>query len=184
MIDMSIPSAGHHDNDPGAIGNGYKEADVTKLIRNSVICHLELMNAKFDTDDDRETNTVYQNRIRGIKNKVVLDIHLNAAATPQANGSEVIISNNAGSLSKAFAKEILESTCEILGTRSRGIIKESDTPRKRLGILNMSGVAALVEVCFISNKQEMETLMSEGTIDKLGSSYADIMFKYDNLNTV
>lgn len=183
MINIPIPSAGHHDKDPGAVGNGYKEADVTKLIRNSVICHLELNNVDFDTDDDRESNTLYQNRIKSIKSKVVLDIHLNAAVSPQANGSEVIISNNAGILSKNFAKEILDVTCEVLGTRSRGILTESQTPRKKLGILNMSGVAALVEVCFISNKDEMDKLMSDGVIDKLGKLYAEIMVKYDNLNT-
>lgn len=180
MQDISIPSAGHHDKDPGAIGNGYKESDITKLIRNSIITHLAVKGANYDTDKDWETNTQYQNRIRTTKGKVVLDIHLNAA-TATANGSEVIISNNASQMSKSFAKEILDVTCTTLGTRSRGILTEGQTPRKKLGILNMSGLAALIEVCFISNKNEMEILMSDGMIDKLGKAYAEIMIKYDKL---
>lgn len=180
MKDISIPSAGHHDKDPGALGNGYKESEITILIRDSVIHHLAVKQAKYESDKDWETNTQYQNRIRSVKGKVVLDIHLNAA-TPSANGSEVIISNNASTLSKSFAKEILDTTCNVLGTRNRGVLTESQTPRKKLGILNMSGLAALIEVCFITNKNEMDKLMSKGTIDKLGEAYANIMIKYDEI---
>ena len=125
-------------------------------------------------------NTQYQNRIRYISGKVILDIHLNAGPA-SANGSEVIISKNASSMSKDFANEILLVTCKTLNTRNRGLLTEDKTPRQRLGILNMSGLAALVEVCFISNKAEMETLMSPGVIDALGCEYADIMIKYDKL---
>lgn len=178
MNEIAIPSAGHHSKDPGAIGNGYKEADVTILIRNAVMEHLKCYTNETTTDKDWETNTQYQNRIRGIKGKVVLDIHLNAA-TPSANGTEVIVSKNAGQMSKDFGKEILDATCLILGTRSRGLIDETKTARGSIGIVNMSGIAALVEVCFISNASEMETLMKDNNINKLGKAYADILVKYD-----
>lgn len=180
MQDISIPSAGHHDKDPGAVANGYREADVTKLIRNSVICHLEELDAEYKTDADLETNTQYQNRIRNIKGKVVLDIHLNAAS-PTAKGTEVIVSKNASHLSKQFADEILNSTCSVLGTVNRGVKDETKTARGSIGIVNLSGLACLVEVCFISNKEEMAILMSPGMIDKLGKAYAHIMVKYDKL---
>lgn len=177
MTNVAIISAGHHDKDPGAIGNGYKEADITKLIRAAVLEHLEALNVYYMNDEDYETNSVYQTRIRPVVNKIIFDIHLNAAS-PSANGSEVIVAHNASTLSKSFASDILEDTCTVLGTRSRGIIDEFNTPRKKLGILNMSGIACLVEVCFISNKDEMDKLMSEGTIDRLGAAYAKTIKKY------
>lgn len=32
-------SAGHHDNDPGAVANGYQENELTKELRNIILKH-------------------------------------------------------------------------------------------------------------------------------------------------
>lgn len=180
MQEIAIPSAGHNDKDPGAIGNGHKESELTILIRDAVMKHLECHPNAVLTDENWESNTQYQNRIRNIKGKVILDIHLNAGPAT-ANGSEVIVSKNASKMSKDFATEILDATCKILGTRSRGVLDETKTARGSIGILNMSGLAALVEVCFISNAKEVETLLKDNNINLLGKAYADIIVKYDNL---
>ena len=69
-------SAGHHDNDPGAVANGYQENELTKDLRNRI---LKYGNSKeIIVDRDSETNREYQNRIKPGAGSVVLDIHFDA----------------------------------------------------------------------------------------------------------
>ena len=158
MNEAVSPSAGHHLKDPGAVNSsGVKEADKTIELRDLVIKAIERFSptTKIISDKDTETNTQYQNRLKLVKNNIIFDIHFNAAASELANGTEVVISANAGQASKDIAKEILEGTCRILGTRNRGILKDTETPRGKIGILNLAGPAVLLEICFISNKDDM-----------------------------
>lgn len=178
MIEVIFPSAGHHDNDPGAVYNGVKEADKNKEFRNLLSKHLG--SHKHIMDKDWETNTQYQKRIKPGSGSVLLDIHFNASANLSATGTEMIVANNASKLSIAMANELAEGTACILGVKNRGVKTEAQTARGKIGILNLgAGIAVLAELCFISNPSDMAKY--EANKEELARFFAQILIKYDNM---
>lgn len=174
--DKVFPSAGHHDRDPGAMANGYIEMIEMNKFRNLLIEYLMYRGHRYTTDQNHETNTQYQNRIKPIKGDVVLDMHLNAA-NPKATGCEVFISDNAGPQSQAFAKELVDGCSSIMGIINRGVKTESQSARKKLGILNKPGTAALIEFCFITNVDDMRTFHANQM--RLIEFIGNTLIKYD-----
>lgn len=180
MIQVIFPSAGHHNNDSGAVYNGIKEADKTKEFRNLVSKYLELRNHPHIMDVDSENNAQYQNRIKPGAGSVLLDTHFNASANTNATGTEMIVSNTANKNSIAMATELANGTAAILGITNRGVKTEAQTARGKIGILNLgAGIAVLAEICFLSNFSDMQKY--ELHKYALACFYADILIKYDNL---
>src|SRR5690606_1067128 len=171
--------AGHHLADPGAVYNGRTEFEEMRCFRTLVSDEYKRLGGEVYMDSDHETNTQFQGRMKTNRGSVVVSFHLNASANPGANGSECVISDNASANSKALAVEILDVTCDILGTRKRRVISESETPRKKLGILNKSGMAVLVEICFISSVDDMVKFDKNKVV--LAKAYARIIKRYDDL---
>lgn len=175
-----FPSAGHHNSDPGAVANGYREADLTKELRN--IMSAEFKKRKHDhiMDYDWETNRQYQNRIKPGENSVVLDLHFNAFHKPSATGTEAFIASNANVHSEGFAKDLLDVTSYLLKIPNRGVKREGSSQHNRLGILHLgAGVACLLEVCFITNPYDMKKYQENKV--RLAKAYAEICMVYDNL---
>lgn len=174
-------SAGHHLKDTGAVSGEYKENLLTIEFRDLVLQYMQedRKNVIVATDDDTETNTQYQNRLRKLETSgtlIIVDIHFNAAS-PTANGSEVIVSNHASQNSKDLAKLLQDAMVSILGTEDRGVKPESMTARGRIGILNLKGVAVLPEICFITNTGDM--LKYEANKHALAKAFAKIIVEFD-----
>lgn len=178
MIEVIFPSAGHHDNDPGAVYNGVKEADKNKEFRDLLSKHLG--SHKHIMDKNSETNAQHQKRIKPGSGSVLLDNHFNASANPSATGTEMIVANNASKLSIAMANELAEGTACILGIKNRGVKTEAQTARGKIGILNLgAGIAVLAELCFISNPNDMQRY--ESCKEELAKFFAQVLIKYDNM---
>ncbi len=176
---MIYLSAGHHNADSGAVGNGYKEADLTKEFRNAIVKELDKMGVKYILDKDSETNSQYQGRIKPGSGSVLLDIHFNSA-TSNASGVEVLIANDANGDSRLFASEILKATISETALPNRGVKKESDSQHARIGILHRgAGIAALVEVGFISNANDIKAYKK--ALPELAKSYAKILKQFEDL---
>lgn len=174
------PSAGHHNSDPGAVQNGYKEADLTKELRNLMVAEFKKRNHKIIIDKDWETNSEYQRRIKPGYGSVIMDLHFNSVGNPKASGVEVIVNNNASQHSKDLAKEICYSLSKIIGIPNRGVKTERDTARGRIGILNLkAGISVLVEVCFISNLNDLEAYLNNK--ERVACALVDLAIKYDDL---
>lgn len=183
MIEMRpyvvYPSAGHNNSDPGAIAGGLKEADLTKELRNLISAQLNVKGHKHVMDNDTETNSQYQARIKPGSGSVLVDHHFNAAANSSATGTEVLVASDASTLSRAMATELAAGTAKILGVPNRGVKSETQSPRGRLGILHTAaGIACLVEVCFISNPADLAKYKAKK--NELAKFYAEIYIKYDN----
>ncbi|MDR2223820.1 MAG: N-acetylmuramoyl-L-alanine amidase [Flavobacteriaceae bacterium] len=179
MEEKVFPSGGHHDNDPGAVANGFVEMKEMDRFRNRLVEYLMYRGRRYVTDENWETNTQYQSRIKPVKGDVVLDMHLNAAGA-SATGVEVFVSNNASAKSKAFAKELVDGCANIMGIANRGVKTESQSARGRLGILNKPGIAALIEFCFITNVSDMKAFHDNEM--KLVQFVGDLLIKYDENN--
>lgn len=173
------PSAGHHDNDPGAVSNGYKEADLTKEFRNLLLQEFDKVSHSYITDKDWESNSQYQGRIKPGSGSVLLDNHFNAGPAT-ATGAEVYIAANATGHSLAFATRLAETTSRILGIKNRGVKRENASQHSRIGILHKgAGIAALLEICFITNKGDMEKYQEKK--QELAKAIAAICIEFDNL---
>jgi N-acetylmuramoyl-L-alanine amidase len=180
---MIFVSAGHNPGgvkpDPGAIGNGKREADLTLEFRNLVTAELHKQGAKFITDNDNERLGEYLSRIKTGTGSVVLEFHFDAAANAKATGTTVLIGGDADKNDKDFAKELAEATAAILGIKNRGVISETESHRGRLGLMKEEGILALLEICFISNPSDLSAYEKYKTF--LAAKIAAILIKYEAL---
>lgn len=182
-------SAGHHKKDPGAIGNGLREADLTMKVRDRVIEILMGINGgeiavdnkpwRIIKDDDNETLAEYLQRIKPGSGSVVVEFHFDAAANPDATGTSTFYADDASLDSRNFAKDMAEAGARIMGIRNRGAQNEKDSHRGRLGLVHEPGINCLVEVCFITNPYDIQKFNEN--FDKLCKEYANIIIHYDDM---
>jgi len=180
---MIFISAGHNPNgikkDPGAIGNGFHEADLAVEFRNLVVAILRGKKTEVITDKDDERLGTYLERIKTGNGSVVLEFHFDAAAAATATGTTVLIGNDADRLDKAFAKELVDANASILGIKNRGVKTEADSHRGSLGLMRESGTVALLEICFISNTNDLRQYQNHKI--SLASKIAEIVERYEKL---
>lgn len=176
---MIFISAGHHNADPGAVGNGYKEADLTKELRDLTVKNLVALGGKFIVDNDYETLGQYLARITPGSGSVLCEFHFNAGP-PTATGAETLIPANPNKNEKALAKEINDTLVSIMGIKDRGVKTEADSQHKRLAVMHDgAGMSILPEICFISNADDMKRYQANK--EQLARKMAEILIKYDNL---
>jgi N-acetylmuramoyl-L-alanine amidase len=176
-------SAGHNPKgikpDPGAIGNGYHEADLTVEFRDLVITDLLRRGVKVIQDKDDERLGTYLERIKTGSGSVVIEYHFDAADSPTATGTTSLVGDDADRLDKAFGKELADTTSSILGIKNRGVKAESESHRGRLGLMRELGIVALQELCFISNANDLKLYHSNK--HKLAIAHAEIIQRYENM---
>jgi len=172
--------AGHHDKDSGAVGSGYKEADLNKKIRAAVAKELDKLDCGYILDKDAETLNQLLARVKPGSGSVLKDIHWNASDNAKATGVEVFVADNANKDSIAFATELLTATVKLTGLASRGVKTEKQSARKQLAVLRTkAGIAALIEVGFISNPKDVKAVLD--VLPQLAKEYARILKKYEDL---
>ena len=188
---MIFLSAGHlntrnlkHKTDPGAVGvNGRWEADEAVKIRDRVTAILVSKGYNVINDGPQETLREYLARIKPGPASVVLEYHFDAAAN--ATGTSTLVGDNSGKTSQNMAAELTKSTSDILGIKLRDggdgdmIIFEKDSHRGRLGLMREKGIVALLELCFISNPDDLKAY--DANKEVLAGKIADILIKYDAL---
>lgn len=171
-------SAGHSNMDPGAIGNGYKEADLTKELRGLVACEIiKHTDITLTLDNDGQTSGETANKIGLISKEgdVLCDIHFNAG-TPAATGTEVLIPETYTPKEHTIAAELSAGISQILGIKNRGVKTEADSARKRLVFMRPKGRNLLIEVCFISNPTDIKSYQSHKT--EVAQFVAKTLIKY------
>lgn len=155
--------AGHGQRDPGAIGKaGTEEKErallLAHLCKNMLEENHQVVMTRYGDD------YVSLNRRTKIANTEEVDLfvslHFNSAENTQANGTETY--HFFGSeLGKKYADNVQESLIEELGTRNRGV------KTKNFKVLRATTMPAiLVEVAFLSNKDEEEMIKDDDFILK------------------
>jgi len=172
-------SAGHHLKDSGAVAHGKQENLEMIKFRDLVVNFCKSFGVKVITDSDNETLSQYLTRIKSGNGSVVIEFHLDAATNETANGCTSVVGNDADRLDKMFAKELVDTTSSITGIRNRGVIPESKTHRGKLGLMREQGIVALLELGFITNKNDMAAL--DANAFTLASAIAKIIKKYDDM---
>lgn len=140
--------------DPGAVGNGYNEADLTRKINAKIIAATGVRDT---TDNVATTVNGNINNIAANINKGpdgwALSSHLNSFKEPTATGVEVLYGSKD---SAAMAAKVSAAIAKVLGIADRGA-KDGTW----LGIANGSGPGKkvlLIEWGFVSNPNDMKAL--------------------------
>lgn len=177
-------SSGHNPKgqktDSGAIANGYVEANLNIEFKQLILNELKKSNVKVIQDYDHESLLQYLQRIITGSGSVTLEIHFDAAINPLATGSTSIIASKHTIQSKQFAQELVDTTSKILQIKNRSVITELQTTRKKIALVQKKGITALLEICFITNKNDM--LQYQNNKIALAKELAKIIIKYENLN--
>jgi N-acetylmuramoyl-L-alanine amidase len=163
-------SAGHSNTDPGAVGNGHKEADIAVEIRNIVSFYLTRAGIKHELDSNGTANLPLAATVkRSVKHSVSVEFHCNASDKPSATGCEVLC----GRKDNALAQKICDAIANTLGIRNRGVKAENSGHHSKLAFIGAGGV--IVELFFISNADDVARYQASKWL--LGKAIADVLAK-------
>lgn len=166
--------AGHGDGDSGAVGNGYKEADLTR----EVVSMVSTILSKYATVDVYPTEkSCYKDLTRGVWRKnfknynYVLEVHFNAGG---GTGTEIYVTTREKSVD--VEKAIVDNLSKYY--KNRGV-KRTDflviNTAKSYGVSS-----ALLEVCFIDNANDVNVYQKNK--QKIAQSIVDGIVKGFGLN--
>lgn len=168
---------GHGGTDPGAVGNGFKEKDLTLSI--GKYCNERLQQYGIETKISRtsDVDSSINSKVaasNAFKADACLDIHINAGG---GDGSEVYyfhVSPNG----KKLAQAIVDATVKI-GQNTRGIkTKLNASGDDYFGMIRLTNApAVLVECAFIDTK-DIEILNTDIKRKVFGYAIADGVAKY------
>lgn len=175
-------SSGHSDKvgrDRGAAGNGYIEGVLTVEFRDLLEKELKSLGAKVykDGNDTILAQTIAFFKGKTLSDSIVIDTHWNAG-NALATGTEVLVSAVSTPFEKKLAKDVVDEIAETLGIKNRGVKTELDSQHKRLGFLHITGENILIEMCFISNANDMKKYQLSKNL--LAKNLAKILFEYAN----
>jgi N-acetylmuramoyl-L-alanine amidase len=155
---MIYLSAGHTPKglhpDPGAIGNGYKEAELTVELRDLIVALLKERNVPVWIDDDTQRLPDVLKAITSTEKDVVCDLHFNAGPAG-ATGVEILVPARHTDKEMTFARSLCADMAQRMCIKHRGVKTEADSQHGSLGIMRELGINLLIEVCFISNANDM-----------------------------
>jgi N-acetylmuramoyl-L-alanine amidase len=171
-------TAGHNNFDPGAISNGFREADITKRFRNKAISFIDQTKYKVHVDQDDWNLTKTINELVTGPASACADIHCNADAKGIASGVEVFVPERATELELKYASLICVDFSKIMGIPNRGVKRPSSSQHKTLGILSEEGINMLVELFFISNLKNIEAYFKHE--EALAKTFAARMMQADD----
>lgn len=156
-----ILTAGHHLADSGAVGNGFREADLNIELRDLVYERLKQLRSSLSiwVDDDRDTlgQVIAKVKSFATSNDFWLELHFDSAANQSASGSTALVANNARAMSVKFGEELLLVMPKVMSIPNRGVKDEKASNRGRLGMLHTAASSVLLEIAFISNWKDMES---------------------------
>ncbi len=175
-----VIDAGHGGSDPGAIGSidglYYNEKDLNLAMAHAVRDILVENNVavKMTREGDTYPTLTERAEYANANNAVIfISIHANSATTSSASGYEVYYSemNNSqstGLSSSRLAQSILKSISKNVTARNRGV-KTADHVVTRSSMMP----AALIEVGFVSNPDELATMLTDEFRNNFAKGIAD-----------
>ena len=138
--------------DPGAVANGFREADLTMELRDMIADQLRSMKYQVWEDDDNHRLQQVLNGIDSTESDIVFDIHFNAGG---GTGVECIVPERSTELERDMANKVNVMLASLMRLRNRGVKGEQLTARKRIAVMRENGINVLLETCFIDNANDV-----------------------------
>lgn len=186
-------SSGHSDAkrpngayiEPGAVNGKWIEGELTVMYVNKLATKLKQLGVTVVTDDPsnslKHTLAFFKNKTN--PNSIVIDIHWNSSLNPKSTGTETLIPANPTAFEVLLAKDISDDTSQCLNIPLRGnyqghkgVKTELESHHGRLGWMTLTGENILIEMCFISNPDDMNSYFQNE--DKLVEAHTQTIFKY------
>jgi len=169
-----IIGAGHGGTDSGAVGNGFIERDLAIEFRNLLVSELKKLsvNSIVDPDSNKLVDSLAYFKKYFNADSINVDIHWNAGPAA-ATGTEVLINTQATPFEKQLGGKMAEAIATILNIKNRGLKTELQSARGSLGWMKQLGRNYIIEMCFISNKTDMDKYQANK--QKLAKAMADIL---------
>lgn len=175
-----IISAGHTQQDPGAIQGELREVDLTKKIANLVASKLrnqgivtlsvppELdLNSKIDWIN----KTGYQQQLEDI----CVEFHINEGGKSGIEGWF----NSGNEDSKRLTEQIVTQTCKKTSLQNQGVKDESQHQLKTLAFLSKTNpTASLIECLYIDNPEDQKFLQDETKLNLLAEGIVDGILEF------
>lgn len=164
---------GHGGKDPGAVGNGLREKDITLFMAKHLYNYVKKTYPSVDIyltryQDEFVDLSVRASRANARKADVFLSIHVNAGG---GTGFESFIHPNAASRT-AQIQEIVHKTA----MKAMPKVKDRGMKRKNLAVLRQTTMPAiLVETLFIDNAKDAKLLKDEAFLKQAAEAYADCL---------
>lgn len=176
-------SAGHSNvpgQDMGASSQWITEGIEAVNLRDMIVDEFKRRKEKVNIDSNSNVTfkTVALFKQYFSEKDIVLDIHFNAATSAKATGTECVIPDVASDLEKKLASDLAITVANTLGITFRGVIKEGNTPRKKLLWMTIPAENILLEVCFVTNRNDCEAYARHKI--ELSKAITDILLAYRN----
>lgn len=168
--------AGHGGHDPGSSGNGLVEKVVTLEVAKKVEKALEKRNVKVLMTRTNDTYVGLQERVNiaeRAKVDALVSIHTNSFSSSSANGTETYYNLARASKvddSKQLATFIQNRLYKAINTTNRGV------KTANFAVTRTTFPSTLVELAFISNKQDAEKLKNQQQV--MADAIADGIMDY------
>lgn len=159
--------------DPGAthVENGFRFEEATLALRYALslkdVCRARNISCFMTRDDETDHAPVGQRATMARKAgcDVLVSLHLNDFDDDSANGLEVLYGSSG---SKSLAQAVQSALVQTTGLRDRKIKLRTD-----LAVLKFPGAAILVELGFIANDADRQTLLSAQMREAICNDIAD-----------
>lgn len=189
---------GHGNGDCGAVGNNYREVDIAQMFVD------EINSLLTERDISVLTNSMYQNNYEkcliignNVTKKMGFELHLNSSIDESSNGIEILVPSKEDYLE--IEEKIINNVSRETGLTNRGLkSKNYDTERfffRENGVAQtftdwykvireawQQGISlSIIELGFISNKRDVDILLSKKTI--ICKIIANAILEYMGLET-
>ena len=147
-------TAGHSNQDPGAVNGLFREADIAQEMRNMVALYLRQKDIAVKTDGEGKGNLPLPAAIKLISgSKAAVEFHCNAFSKPSAGGCEALSQPK----DRALSQRLCKAVSDVMGIPTRGTDggwkNEGSGQHSRLGYVRNGGI--ILELFFISNPTEL-----------------------------
>lgn len=147
-------TAGHSNQDPGAVNGLFREADIAQEMRNMVALYLRQKDIAVKTDGEGKGNLPLPAAIKLISgSKAAVEFHCNAFPKPTAGGCEALSQPK----DRALSQRLCKAVSDVMGIPTRGTDggwkNEGSGQHSRLGYVRNGGI--ILELFFISNPTEL-----------------------------
>lgn len=165
-----VIDAGHGGKDSGAVGinDYYLEKNLNLMVVEKMKRLLDRENIKvyYTRLDDQTTYLLPRvSFVNEVEADLFLSIHFNASEYESASGSEVLYNDKDCNeyLSYKFANNCLDEIYKVTKNLNRGLVKGSEM----MIVGNSTVPVALVEIGFITNKEELSLITKNTTHDAI-----------------
>ncbi len=181
-----VIDAGHGGKDPGAVVPQTYEKDVALKVALKVEKLLRAQGAEVymtRSDDSYPTLAERAGLANTYKVDLFISIHANAAENKSAQGIETLYSDQGqrGNLSKAFAQSLNQSMVQAVGAVDR----KAKADVRGLHVLKHTTMpAALVELGFLTNQEEVSKLTQNSYQDLLAEAIVQGVIQYQSTQKI